>query len=303
MAKPAPAEPSLLSWLTGSFVNPVIRANGALSFPDWRMDANAAAALFSAAWAAEVARPRAPSLPRAIWRAFSREFLLAASLKLLWATLVLTGVVYFVRELLAYVRFRAADAEHTPAEFAAGVGLSCGFLLCMVLLSIMLQQISVISARLGLRVEAAVASAIFAKGLTYDRAARELDTTPLIANDCAKLGEACTMLQYLWSGAVEALAIMAILLALVGRAALPGLGVVLLLVPLKKKYHSEAPINRAILHTYPIVDMGYLTRYCTPRVGLGLLTCGPLYEPPTPPTPSTATRAAAPPRLPETCAH
>jgi len=231
---PGPVEPSLLSWLTGSFVNPVIRANGALSFPDWRMDANAAAALFSAAWAAEVARGgAAPSLPRAIWRAFSREFLLAAFLKLLWAALVLTGVVYFVRELLAYVRFRAADAEHTPAEFAAGVGLSCGFLLCMVLLSAMLQQMSVLSARLGLRVEAALASAIFAKGLSYDRAARAIDTTPLIANDCAKLGEACTMLQYLWSGAVEALAIMAILLALVGRAALPGLGVVLLLVPLQ----------------------------------------------------------------------
>jgi hypothetical protein len=231
---PGPVEPSLLSWLTGSFVNPVIRANGALSFPDWRMDANAAAALFSAAWAAEVARGgAAPSLPRAIWRAFSREFLLAAFLKLLWAALVLTGVVYFVRELLAYVRFRAADAEHTPAEFAAGVGLSCGFLLCMVLLSAMLQQMSVLSARLGLRVEAALASAIFAKGLSYDRAARAIDTTPLIANDCAKLGEACTMLQYLWSGAVEALAIMAILLALVGRAALPGLGAVLLLVPLQ----------------------------------------------------------------------
>jgi hypothetical protein len=141
MAKPAHAEPSLLSWLTGSFVNPLIRANGALSFPDCRMDANAAAALFSAARAAEVARSRAPSLPRAIWRAFSREFLLAASIKLLWATLVLAGVLYF--ELLAYVRFRAADAEQTPAEFAAGVfaagvGLSCGFLLCMVLLSIML---------------------------------------------------------------------------------------------------------------------------------------------------------------------
>ena len=231
-------EPTLLSWLTGSFVNAIIRDGGARGgFRDWRIDSHTAALLFSSAWAAEVSaapsRGRAPSLPRAIWRAFSRDFLLAALLKLLWAVLVLAGVVYFVRELLAYVRFRAADAEHTPAEFAAGVGLSCGFLLCMLLLSMALQQMSVLSARLGLRVEAAVASAVFAKGLSYDRVSRAIDTTPLIANDCAKLGEACTMLQYLWSGAVEALAIMAILLALVGRAALPGLGVVLLLVPLQ----------------------------------------------------------------------
>ncbi len=49
----------------------------------------------------------------------------------------------------------------------------------------------------------------------------------------ALLGEACTTLQFLWSGAVEAMGIMGILLALVGKAALPGLGVILILVPVQ----------------------------------------------------------------------
>ena len=77
----------------------------------------------------------------------------------------------------------------------------------------------------------------------------------LVSKDCAKLGaqftcsftgtklqiltqkalpgEACTTLQFLWSGAVEAMGIMGILLALVGKAALPGLGVILILVPVQ----------------------------------------------------------------------
>ena len=49
----------------------------------------------------------------------------------------------------------------------------------------------------------------------------------------ALLGEACTTLQFLWSGAVEAMGIMGILRALVGKAALPGLGVVLILLPVQ----------------------------------------------------------------------
>lgn len=104
----------------------------------------------------------------------------------------------------------------------------------MLLQGLAIQQMSAVSARLGLRVQAAVAAAVFRKGLAFDRLAAggaAHDIVSLVTKDCAKLGEACTTLQYLWSGALEAAAIMGILVALVGRAALPGVGVVLVLVP------------------------------------------------------------------------
>ena len=205
-----------------------------LSFPDWGMDAGEAARLFESHWAAARASSpgKTPSLPRVLWRAFRAQFLYAAALKLAWGALVLTGVTYFVRVLLAYIRFRATDHDHTPEEAAIGIGHACGFLVCMLLQSLSMQQMSIVSTRLGLRVEAAVSSAVYRKSLVYDRfATGPVDVVSLISKDCSKLGEACTTLQYLWSGALEAVAIMGILLALVGRAALPGLGVVLLLVP------------------------------------------------------------------------
>ncbi len=202
-----------------------------LTIQDWGMDAGEAAAVFAREWSAAVKAGQA-TLPRVLWRAFRGQFLLAAGLKLAWGALVLTGVTYFVRALLAYIRFRAGDPEHTPEEASVGILHTVGFLLCTLLQSGAMQQMSIVSTRLGLRVESAVSAALYRKALLYDRFAQgPVDLVGLITKDCAKLREACTNLQFLWSGALEAMAIMAILLGLVGRAALPGLGVVLLLVP------------------------------------------------------------------------
>jgi len=66
----------------------------------------------------------------------------------------------------------------------------------------------------------------------------------LVSTDCAKLGEACSSLQYLWSGCVEAAAIIGVLIGLVGRAALPGLGALLLLVPMQYCVGVRISANR-----------------------------------------------------------
>jgi ATP-binding cassette subfamily C (CFTR/MRP) protein 1 len=252
--------PSIMSALRGEIPTP---------FPDWGMSASEASRIFEREWQAELslisgassdgsvgsasitrgatatsigggggdsaartaAAGKSPSLARALWRAFRGQFLLAAALKLLWGFFVLVSVSYFVRALLSYIRFRSTDVDHTKEEELVGIGLCLGFLVCMLLLSTALQQMSIVSARLGQRVESAMATAVYKKSLTYDRAANKADILPLVSNDCAKLNAACTMLQYLWSGAVEAFAILLILIGFVGRAALPGLGVVVLLVP------------------------------------------------------------------------
>lgn len=233
--------PSIMSALRGEIPTP---------FPDWGMSASEASRIFEREWQVElslisgassdgvagsavvtrsaaatsivvggggdgaapaVAAGKRPSLARALWRAFRGQFLLAAGLKLLWGFFVLVSVSYFVRALLSYIRFRSTDTDHTREEEMVGVGLCLGFLACMLCLSTALQQMSIVSARLGQRVESAMATAVYKKSLTYDRAANKADILPLVSNDCAKLNAACTMLQYLWSGAVEAFAILLIL--------------------------------------------------------------------------------------------
>jgi len=50
---------------------------------------------------------------------------------------------------------------------------------------------TIVSTRLGLRVESAVSSAVYRKSLFYDRYAQgPVDVVSLVSNDCAKLGEA-----------------------------------------------------------------------------------------------------------------
>ena len=242
------------------------------AIPDWSMKAHEAASRFEVAWEAEVAASslsplkaqsssfcvryktapptkRTPSILRAVWVAFKSDLLLAAFLKGVWGILVLFSVSFFVRSLLLYIRFRFNDPEHTPDEAAHGVILAIFFFVTAMILSIALQQMTFVSARLGLRVRTAVATTVYRKSLVMDRrvltapveplAAGEAPPLPppdlvaLVAIDCAKLGDACIMLQYLWSGAVEALAILGVLLIFVGRAALPGLAVVLALVPVQ----------------------------------------------------------------------
>jgi hypothetical protein len=46
------------------------------------------------------------TLAKALYHTFKRKILIAAMFKFLWGVFVLLAVSYFVRELLAYIRFR-----------------------------------------------------------------------------------------------------------------------------------------------------------------------------------------------------
>ena len=189
------AEPGLLSWLTGTFVNSAIatamrpppdvqdvkelaECEAEIILRDWGMDAAEAAQIFEHEWREEIDKSLAsgktePSLKKALWRSFKGQFLLASLLKLAWGACVLTCVTYFVRALLAYIASRATDKERTSGEPtvspSVGVGHAIGFLFCMMLQCLSMQQMTIVSASLGLRVQSAVSHAVYRKSLVYDR--------------------------------------------------------------------------------------------------------------------------------------
>ena len=116
------------------------------------MDAAEAARIFEHEWRTELSSANAEaSLKKALWRSFRGQFLLASLLKLAWGACVLTSVTYFVRALLVYVGSRALDKDHALEEFRVGIGHAIAFLFCMMLQSLSMQQMTIVSARLGLR--------------------------------------------------------------------------------------------------------------------------------------------------------
>jgi hypothetical protein len=159
------------------------------------------------------------SLLRALRKTFLRELLFAAVLKLIWGTLIVLCASYFIRALLAWLQ-----AKNRRQNVPDGDGwiLSCFLFLTCLTLSIALQQMANVSSRLGLRVRAAMCTAVYDKSLVEDRNPKSLDVVSLVATDCSKLHEATATLNYLWSAIVEALAIIGVLLGLVGVSALPG---------------------------------------------------------------------------------
>ena len=181
-------------------------------------------ALFMVHWSEELKLAKAskdakPSLLRALRKTFIRELLFAAMLKLVWGTLIVLCASYFIRALLAWLQDKSKKISVPEGD---GWILSCFLFLSCVILSVALQQMAYASSRLGLRVRAAMCTAVYQKSLVEDRTPDSIDVVSLVATDCSKLHEATATLNYLWSAIVEALAIIGVLLGIVGVDALPG---------------------------------------------------------------------------------
>jgi ATP-binding cassette, subfamily C (CFTR/MRP), member 1 len=164
-----------------------------------------------------------PSLVKALWRSFKKDFIVAGIFKLLWGAFVLLAAFYFVRSLLTFVE--------KPDPLWVGYVLAVFFFLTCVLLSVSLQQVNAHALHVGLRVRSAMLTSVIRKAMRLD--ATELvvgDVLSTSSNDCSRLLEGIISFHYLWSGAVESIAIMILLIVLVGVSALPGFALVIVLL-------------------------------------------------------------------------
>jgi ABC-type multidrug transport system fused ATPase/permease subunit len=168
-----------------------------------------------------------------LWSTFWKDVLKAAVLKAMWGAFVIFSVAFFVFRLLAYIKFKSIDHHHTPQEREEGYYLAAFFFVSMVVLSVALQQMSFVSSTLGQEVKAALVTAIYRKMLVREGYQSDADVVSLVAKDCAKIAEACTSLQFLWSGIFEAFGIFAVLFSYISLSALPGLGWLLVALPLQ----------------------------------------------------------------------
>lgn len=199
-------------------------------------DVSGAYESFSSHWEGEKGSG-SPRILRALYRSFKVDFWKAFFAKLSWSILVIFSIWYFVFEILTFIRSRA-DKDKDEVETADQIEnyefFLCGFFfLDMFLLSVGIQQMGIYSCILGSNVKAALTTGIYKKMIIRDAYQSKADVVSLISKDVEKIAEACSSLQYLWSGIVETLAVIIVLSSLIGSDVLPALGVMAVFLPLQ----------------------------------------------------------------------
>ena len=118
-------------------------------------------------------------------------------------------------------------------------------------MSVALQQLNHLGTMTGIRVRGALSTAIYAKALkTENIAQHSSEVLNLLTNDCTRLLELCTSIHYIWSGPLEAIAIIVLLISLIGHWGLIALGLLVVLIALQVWIGSRV----AALRTQNIAD-------------------------------------------------
>lgn len=164
---------------------------------------------------------------RAIFRAYGTLFVLNGIWKIVWGASLWFGAYWLLKQTISYVRAKSTDR-------VLGHMYALGFLLSSLLASVAIHQMLSQSGRLGLRVKSALMMQIFKKSLVLARLKGGAgDVVNLVSNDCQKVADACTNLQYLWSAVVEIIAIIVLSFVELTYSAVPSLIVIIILIPLQ----------------------------------------------------------------------
>jgi hypothetical protein len=199
------------------------------SYKDF-IDVPGAYANFAGKWETEKKAAGKPHLLRALVKSFYGDLLKAFVSKLVWSILVIFSIWYFVFEILAFIKNRTSvTQEKTNKELY----LCAGFFGTMFVLSVGIQQMGIFSSILGLKVKAALTTTIYKKMISREAYGSNANVVSLVSKDVEKLAEACLSLQYLWSGIFETLAVLAVVFSLLGITILPGVGLMLVFLPLQ----------------------------------------------------------------------
>ena len=195
------------------------------------VDVSGAYENFAGQWEQQKKAATSPSLVRALVKSFYADLLKAFFSKLVWSVLVIFSIWFFVFEILAFIKGRTdvVDQAKTNHELY----LCAGFFGTMFVLSVGIQQMGIFSSILGLKVKAALTTAVYKKMISREAYGSNANVVSLVSKDVEKLAKACLSLQYLWSGIFETLAVLAVVLSLLGATILPGVGLMLVFLPLQ----------------------------------------------------------------------
>eukprot|EP01137_Pigoraptor_chileana_P018499 Opistho-2@78073 len=204
---------------------------------------------FSQHWDEELKRPE-PSLLRALRKTFWKDFVIAGIFKLFWGAFMILAAFYFVLFLVKNVK----NFNNPNYPQWQGFILATFFSVTCFCMSVSLQQMTSRCSQVGIRVRGAVMTAIYRKSLRTEGVSNKVgDVITLVSNDCSRLHEGCTNFHFLWSGPIESFTIVGLVFYQTGISALPGLIIMIAVVPLQ--YGLALLVTRARRKNIKITDV------------------------------------------------
>ncbi|GET01001.1 multidrug resistance-associated protein 4 isoform X1 [Rhizophagus clarus] len=168
------------------------------------------------------------SIRRALVKSFGNYYAFLGLYKLFGAFFTFLGAYFLVNRLIDY----ASGNNSTLAAYMYALGL----FLCALFSSIFINQLIAESTRVGVQVRAALMVLIYRKSLRLSSVSGGTgDIINLVANDCNRVAEACVNFHFLWSSAVEIIAVLILACVELGIAGLPALFILLVLFPIQYK--------------------------------------------------------------------
>jgi hypothetical protein len=146
---------------------------------------------FQEAWSKQKTRNdgKPPSMVATLTATFGWQFALAGVFKLMWSTFVLLGASYFVNALIEFVQ-KKQGWDAIPNK---GVGwiLACSFFMDSILAGLALQRMGDVSMRVGIKVRAALITAVYRKSFRLQSAHNNGagNVVSLVSTDCIKMYE------------------------------------------------------------------------------------------------------------------
>jgi ABC-type multidrug transport system fused ATPase/permease subunit len=167
----------------------------------------------------------------ALWKTFKADFLKAMIAKTIWGVSIICSINYFVFYILDYIKLKN-NGNETEEDTRNVLFYCAGFFGLMFILSVAIQQMGMYSSLLGCKVKAALTTSVYKKMIIREGFGSKADAVSLVAKDIEKIAEACTSVQYLWSGIAEAAGVFAVVIKLMGiKPIAPGLGLMCLFLP------------------------------------------------------------------------
>lgn len=191
---------------------------------------------FQEAWSKQTTRNdgKQPSMLATLMSTFGLQFALAGVFKLMWSSFVLLGASYFVNALIEFVQKK--DGWDAIPNKGVGLVLACSFFLDSIFAGLALQRMGDVSMRVGIKVRAALITAVYRKSFRLQSAQNNGggNVVSLVSTDCIKMYEGVQHFHNVWTAPLEAATIIGLLLWRTGGVyGLPALGVVLVVLPLQ----------------------------------------------------------------------
>lgn len=146
---------------------------------------------FQEAWSKQTTRNdgKQPSMLATLMSTFGLQFALAGVLKLMWSSFVLLGASYFVNALIEFVQKK--DGWDAIPNKGVGWVLACSFFLDSIFAGLALQRMGDVSMRVGIKVRAALITAVYRKSFRLQSAHNNGggNVVSLVSTDCIKMYE------------------------------------------------------------------------------------------------------------------